>query len=295
MKRRSGILDEAFIRQLEQLELVVRRLQSGRTHGEKRSKRRGAGSEFADYRDYVQGDDPRFIDWNIAGRLDRLFLKLFHEEEDLRVSIFLDTSRSMEFGDPPKLAYAKKLAAALAYVALANYDRVTIEAVREGGLERFRPARGRPMIWEMLEFLEGISAEGGTDLHRGLKQFAQRQAGPGMRIVVSDFLDKRGAEGALRWLAGGGSPAVLVQVLSPQEVQPAIAGDIAVEDAEDGALVEVSISGRLLRHYAANLNSLVGGLRDYSRARGMAYFFAQTSHPIETLLLSAFRRAGILR
>jgi uncharacterized protein (DUF58 family) len=295
MKRRSDLLDEAFIRQLEQLELVVRRLQAGRTHGEKRSKRRGTGSEFADYRDYVQGDDPRFIDWNIAGRLDRLFLKLFHEEEDLRVSVFLDTSRSMEFGDPPKLAYAKKLAAALAYVALANYDRVTIEAVNEGGLKRFRPARGRPMIWPMLEFLQGVSAGGGTDLHQGLKQFAQRQEGPGMRIVVSDFLDKRGHEGALRWLTGGGSPPVLVQVLSPQEVEPTLKGDIAVEDAEDGALVEVSISGGLLRRYAVNVRSLVGGLRDYSRSRGMAYFFAQTTHPIETLLLAAFRRAGILR
>jgi uncharacterized protein (DUF58 family) len=295
MSRRSDLLDEAFIRQLEQLELVVRRLQSGKTHGEKRSKRRGTGSEFADYRDYVQGDDPRFIDWNIAGRLDRLFLKLFHEEEDLRVSIFLDTSKSMEFGNPPKLAYAKKLAAALAYVALANFDRVTIEAAREGGLDRFRPSRGRPMIWPMLEFLQGVTAEGGTDLHTGLKQFAQRQAGPGMRIVVSDFLDKRGYEGALRWLAGGGSPAVLVQVLSPQEVQPTVVGDVAVEDAEDGELLEVSISGRLLRQYTANLQSLVGGLKEYSRARGMAFFFAQTTHPVETLLMSAFRRAGIVR
>src|SRR5574342_391447 len=124
--KKSGLLDASLIAQLDHLELVVRRLFAGRTQGEKRSKRRGIGSEFADYRDYSQGDDLRFIDWNIYGRLDRLFLKLFLEEEDLSVSIFLDTSRSMEFGDPSKLHYGKKLAAALGYVGLVNLDRVAI-------------------------------------------------------------------------------------------------------------------------------------------------------------------------
>src|SRR5262245_7552672 len=116
MKKGESLLDSGLIRQLEQLELVVRRLYAGRTQGEKRSRRRGSGSEFADYRDYVQGDDPRHIDWNVYGRLDRLFLKLFHVEEDLRLAIFIDTSRSMSAGDPSKLLYAKKLAAALAYI-----------------------------------------------------------------------------------------------------------------------------------------------------------------------------------
>jgi uncharacterized protein (DUF58 family) len=126
------LLDPKVMRQLEQLELVVRRLNAGRTKGEKRSKRRGTGTEFADYRDYAQGDDPRHIDWNVWGRLDRLFLRVFHEEEDLRLSIHVDTSRSMGYGQPSKLLYAKRLAAALGYTALAAMDRVTLEAGSSG-------------------------------------------------------------------------------------------------------------------------------------------------------------------
>lgn len=295
MRTTSHLLDASLIRQLEQLELVVKRLRAGRSHGEKRSKRRGQGAEFADYRDYVQGDDPRHIDWNVYGRLDRLFLKLFHEEEDLRLGIYLDTSRSMSYGEPQKLLYGKKVAAALAYVALVNLDRVTVEGAHAEGLERLEPTRGRSQVWRLLEFFEGLEAKGGTDLAEGLKQFALRNAAPGLKIVVSDFLDKQGYERALRWLLRGRDEVVVIQVLSPQEVRPEIVGDLTLEDCEDGVLTEVSITGGLLRRYDANLRALVGGLRDFCRARGLAYYFAQTSAPVEQLILTALRRTGILR
>jgi uncharacterized protein (DUF58 family) len=296
VKKGESLLDSGLIRQLEQLELVVRRLYAGRTQGEKRSRRRGAGSEFADYRDYVQGDDLRHVDWNVYGRLDRLFLKLFHVEEDLRLGIYLDTSRSMSYGDPSKLFYAKKLAAALAYVALINQDRVAVEAANgEGGVERLRPTRGKESRWPLLEFLDGLEAHGGTDLGAGVKQFALRNATPGMKVVISDFLDKAGFQPALKWLLRAGDEVVVLQVLSPQEVKPGIIGDLALEDCEDGQVTEVSITAGLLKRYEANLKALVGGLRDYCRTRGLAYFFVPTSVPLEQVILTTLRRTRILR
>jgi len=295
MKKGESLLDSGLIRQLEQLELVVRRLYAGRTQGEKRSRRRGSGSEFADYRDYVQGDDLRHIDWNVFGRLDRLFLKLFHVEEDLRLAIYLDTSGSMSYGDPSKLLYAKKLAAALAYIALVNQDRVTIEAANGEGLERLRPTRGKESRWPLLEFLDGLEAQGGTDLAAGVKQFALRNATPGMKVVISDFLDKEGFQPALKWLLRGGDEVVILQLLSPQEVKPSIVGDLSLQDCEDGQVTEVSITGGLLKRYEANLKALVGGLRDYCRTRGLAYFFVQTSVPLEQVILTTLRRTRILR
>jgi uncharacterized protein (DUF58 family) len=295
MRKGESLLDSGLIRQLEQLELVVRRLYAGRMQGEKRSRRRGAGSEFADYRDYVQGDDLRHIDWNVYGRLDRLFLKLFHVEEDLRLAVYLDTSRSMDYGDPSKLLYAKKLAAALAYVALVNQDRVTIEAGNDTGVERMRPTRGKQSRWPMLEFLDGLAPQGGTDLAEGLKQFALRNATPGMKVVVSDFLDKRGYADALKWMLRGGDEGVVIQTLAPQEIKPTAVGDLAFLDCEDEEVTEVSITGGLLKRYDQNLKALVGGLRDFCRTRGLAYFMVQTTYPLEQVILTTMRRTRILR
>ncbi len=295
MKGTASLLDANLIRQLEQLELVVRRLNSGRMKGEKKSKRRGTGSEFADYRDYAQGDDPRHIDWNVYGRLDRLFLKLFHEEEDLRLAIYVDTSRSMSFGDPEKLLYAKRLAACLAYVALCNMDRVAVEAGAAGRAEQLRPLRGKRQLGAVLEFLEGLEADGATDLAAGLKQMSHRNGASGMKVVISDFLDKRGYQGALKWLLRPEDRVVLLHVLSPQEVHPDIVGDLALEDCEDGAVQEVSITAGLLRRYEQGLKALVGGLKDYCRTRGLAYHFVQTSVPLEQVVLNALRQSGVLR
>ncbi len=295
MRKGESLLDSGLIRQLEQLELVVRRLYAGRTQGEKRSRRRGSGSEFADYRDYVQGDDLRHVDWNVYGRLDRLFLKLFHVEEDLRLAVYLDTSRSMEYGDPSKLLYGKKLAAALAYVALVNQDRVTIEAGNDAGTERMRPTRGKQARWQMLEFLDALEPQGGTDLAEGLKQFALRNSTPGMKVVISDFLDKQGFQASLKWMLRGGDEVVVIQTLAPQEVKPSIIGDLSLLDCEDDEVTEVSITGGLLKRYEANLKALVGGLRDYCRTRGLAYFMVQTTFPLEQVILTTMRRTRVLR
>lgn len=284
-----------MVAQLERLELVVQRLFAGRMRGEKRSRRRGQGSEFADYRDYSQGDDLRHIDWNIYGRLDRLFLKLFHEEEDLHLSIWVDVSTSMTFGDPAKLLYAKKVAAALAYIALCNQDRVTIEAATAERFELTRPLRGRPQLFRLLEFLDSIQPGGETDLEGGLKAFARRNPAPGMKVAISDFLDKAGFTAPLRWLLRGRSQPVAVHVLSPQEVEPDLVGDLTLEDSEDGDVKDVSISAPLLRSYRRSVEALCENLKEYALARGIAYFFAQTRVPLEEVILKAMRAAGLVR
>ncbi len=291
----ENLLDPGLLRQLEQLELVMRRLNAGRMKGEKRSKRRGTGTEFADYRDYAQGDDPRHIDWNVWGRLDRLFLRLFHEEEDLRLSIHVDTSASMGWGEPSKLLYAKRLAAALAYTALAAMDRVTLEAGCAGAVERLRPVRGKRQLREVVDFLQGLEAGGGTDLQGGLKQMFMRNALPGMKVVISDFLDKRGYEPALKWLLRTEDRGVVLHVLAPDEIRPELVGDLALEDGEDAELTEVSITAGLLRSYETALKALVGGLKDYCRKRGLAYVFVPTSTPLERVVLGALRSAGVLK
>jgi uncharacterized protein (DUF58 family) len=289
------LLDPDLLQRLEQMELVVRRLFAGRLRGERRSPRRGMGSEFADYRDYVQGDDPRSIDWNLFGRLDRFYVKLYHEEEDLHLSVFLDASASMAFGDPVKLRTAMQLAAGTAYVGLCNFDRVSVEAAGPEGRKIYGPARGKPQMRRLLEFFEGVEAGGPTDLEATLKSFALRHRSPGMKVVISDFLDRAGYEGALRWLLQGPGENVLLHVLSPEEIDPKLVGDLALVDAEDGALTEVSITAGLIRRYRKTLQTLCGGLRHYARTRGMSYFFVPSNAAVDDLLLKTFRASGVFK
>lgn len=291
----EALLDPGLLRRLEQMELIVRRIFAGKLRGERKSPRRGLGSEYADYRDYVQGDDPRFIDWNLWGRLDRFFIKLYHEEEDLHLSVFLDTSLSMKFGEPAKLRTAMQLAAGTAYVGLCNFDRVSIEACSAGGRRIYGPSRGKHNMRRLLDFFGELQADGSTDLEPALKSFALRNRSPGMKVVISDFLDRTGYEPALRWLLRGPGENVILHLLSPQEANPDLVGDLALIDAEDGSQTDVSITGGLIRRYKKNLANLCGGLQQFCRRRGMLYFFLQSTVPVEDVLLKAFRQSGVFK
>src|SRR5437660_10082220 len=165
------LLDAKFLTQLEQLELVSRKIFMGRMKGERRSKRKGQSVEFADYRNYVIGDDLRFLDWNLFARLDRLFLRLFLEEEDLHFYLLIDNSLSMDFGTPTKLHYAKQVAAALGFIGLVNMDRVVIEAFNDRLIQSMPAARGRRSLWRLLDFLAKVEPAGPSDLQKSLKSF----------------------------------------------------------------------------------------------------------------------------
>src|SRR5215207_4472238 len=196
----APLLDPQFLARLEQLELVSKKIFVGRMKGERLSKRKGQSVEFADYKNYVVGDDLRFLDWNLYARLDRLFIRLFHEEEDLHVYLLLDNSLSMDFGSPTKLRFAKQLVASLGFVGLVNQDRVMVEAFNDRLTQSSPPLRGRKSLWRLLDFLNTVEPAGPSDLTRALRSFRLKAAGKGVVVVVSDFMDKGGYEEALRYL-----------------------------------------------------------------------------------------------
>src|SRR5437588_10691978 len=180
----APLLEPDFLARLEQLELVSKKIFLGRMKGERRSKRKGQSVEFADYRNYVIGDDLRFLDWNLYARLDRLFLRLFMEEEDLHFYLLIDNSLSMDFGTPTKLHFAKQIAAALGFIGLVNLDRVMIEAFNDRLTQTMPAARGRRSLWRMLDFLQKIQPAGPSDLKQALRTFSIRCSGKGIVVLL---------------------------------------------------------------------------------------------------------------
>src|SRR5438270_312042 len=195
-QEKQQLLDPGFLTRLEQLELVSRKIFLGRMKGERRSKKKGQSVEFADYRNYVIGDDLRFLDWNLYARLDRLFLRLFMEEEDLHFYVLLDNSLSMDFGTPSKLHYAKQIAAALGFIGLVNLDRVVVEPFNDRLTQTMPAARGRRSLWRVMDFLQKLEPAGPSDLRQALRTFSLKCSGKGIVVLVSDMMDKGGFEDA---------------------------------------------------------------------------------------------------
>lgn len=295
----APLLSAEFLAQIERLSLVARGVIVGQLRGERRSKRRGASTEFADYRDYVPGDDLRYLDWNIFGRLERLFIKLFHEEEDLTVQVLVDVSASMAAGDPPKLRYALQVAAALGMIGLATEDRVGIYPFDADLRAPFRPVRGRRHGVRLLRYLETLaSAEttgGATHLEPALRSFARVRAPGALVILISDLLDPDGYEGALRALAGPRGEAIVIQVLSPQEVDPPLTGDLRLIDCEDATVREVSIDQPLLSSYRETVQRFRDGIAQACSQRGIASLSSVTSTPFQQLVIGMLRARGLLR
>jgi uncharacterized protein (DUF58 family) len=281
---------------LDQLDVMSRKLLAGKMKGERRSKRRGQSVEFADYRNYVIGDDLRFIDWNIYARLDRLFLKLFLEEEDLSLYILADVSKSCDYGDPPKARYIQQVAAALGYIGLVNYNRVSISAIGEGVVAETGPMRGRTRVNRMMDFVQKLKPTGPSHLAEACRRFALSHRQKGVCVVLSDFFDKGGYEAGLRYVAGGKYDLFCVQILSPQEIDPesTLQGDLKLKDIEDDDTAEVSITQPLLKQYKANLNAYCLALKDYVTRRGGTYLFTSTAVPFDTLVLNYLRERGLL-
>jgi uncharacterized protein (DUF58 family) len=279
---------------LDQLDILSRKLLAGKMKGERRSKRRGQSVEFADYRNYTIGDDLRFIDWNIYARLDKLFLKLFMEEEDISLYILVDVSASCDFGDPNKAVYIKKVAAALGYIGLVNYNRVTIAAMADGIVAETGGMRGRKRVSQMIDFVSKLKPAGSSHFAESCKRFALANRHKGVCVVLSDFFVKEGFENGLRYVAGGKYDLFCVQVLSPQEIDPDLAGDLKLRDVEDDDMAEVSITQPLMKQYKSNLNAYCLSLKDYITRRGGTYLFTSTTVPFDTLVLNYLRERGLL-
>lgn len=291
----TALLSPELLHQLEHLELVTRKVFRGHLKGERRSKRKGQSVEFADFRNYVSGDDLRFIDWNLYARLDKLFLKLFLEEEDLHFYAIVDASQSMDFGTPSKLTYAKQLAGALGFIGLCRADRVKIEVL---GASRTEPApvlRGRRSLWRMLEYLEGIRPGQNVPLAEGVKNFCLRNSGKGILILITDLMDKAGYETALRFLLAQQLDVYVVQVLAPEELRPELQGDLKLVDCEDGDVAEITVSRPLMERYRKTLAAFINGAREYCVRRGMTHLLANTETPVEQLVANYLRQRGLVR
>ena len=288
------LLSSQFMARLDQLDLVSRKLLAGKMKGERRSKRQGQSVEFADYRNYSIGDDLRFIDWNIYARLEKLLLKLFLEEEDLSLYVILDVSKSCDFGTPNKAFYIKQVAAALGYIGLVNYNRVTMVAVNNTVTADSGALRGRTKVSQMIDFVSKLEPSGTSDLAAACKRFALTNRRKGVCVVLSDFFDKSGYENALKYVAGGNYDLFCVQTLSPQEIEPDLQGDLRLTDIEDDDEAEVSITQPLLKQYKANLNAYCLGLKDFVTRRGGTYLFTSTAVPFDTLVLNYLRERGLV-
>lgn len=284
----------SFLKKLETLSVVSKRLFAGRMKGERRSPRRGQSVEFADFRDYSQGDDYRHIDWNAYARLEGLFLKLFVEEEDLHIHVLLDRSKSMDFGAPNKLEFAGRTAAALAYVGLSNLDRVSITAFSAGGLQTLPFQHGRQNIFSVIEFLERLRPGGATDLTRSVDAFVQQARRKGIAILVSDFLCDEGFQPALTRLRYSGFEPIALQVLAPDEVNPPLGGDWSFVDSESGAKVDLSLGPRAVTLYKQRLRSYCDELDQFCRGRDIASLRAVTDQDFEDLVLRYFRAAALI-
>jgi uncharacterized protein (DUF58 family) len=289
------LLEPEFLHKLEQLELVSKKIFVGRMKGERKSKRRGSSVEFAEHRNYTVGDDVRHIDWNVYGRLDRLFLKLFLEEEDLHVYTLLDTSMSMEFGTPTKLRYGKQVAAALAFIGLVNHDRILVDTFSAQLDQGLRGIRGRSQMWRVVQYLDKLEATGRSNLTGAAREFAIRHAGKGVVVVISDFLDKNGYADALRYLLARNMDIYVIHVLSQEEVEPELVGDLKLVDAEDDDTAEITISAPLLKRYKDNLNAFVGGLKEWCTQRGITYIFTTNQFPFDKLVLNYLRQRGLVK
>src|SRR4051794_14489766 len=289
------LLDPQMLARLEQLELVSRKIFLGRMKGERRSKRKGQSVEFADYRNYVIGDDLRFLDWNLYARLDRLFLRLFMEEEDLHVYLLVDNSLSMDFGTPTKLHYARQVAAALGFVGLVNLDRVVVRAFNDRLVQSLPAVRGRRSLWRLLDFLDKLQPAGPSDMARALRAFSLECSGKGIVVVLSDFMDKGGYEEALRYLVARQMDVYVIQILSQEEIDPDITGDLKLVDVEDADAAEITVNAPLLRRYRENLAAYRAALHDFCTRRGVACLFTSTEVPFDRLVLTYLRQRGLVR
>jgi len=292
------LFDETTLRKLNQLTLIAARVRAGAIKGERRSSRRGSSVEFADYRDYTPGDDLRRLDWNIYARLDRPFIKLLEEEEDLAVHILVDGSGSMGWGEGQhhKFEYAQRLTAGLAAVTLASGDVLTIGLLREGKVTaEFGPARGQASLTRLFRFLDGLERGGETNLNLSLREYSIKPRRAGLVVLISDLLTSEGYEACLRPLLGRGHEAVLLHVLSPDELDPPLAGDLQLIDMETGHAQDVSLDGGLRALYRTRAQAWIESTQTACRKQGIRYLQALTSQPWDQTLLLEMRRAGIVK
>lgn len=293
-KEQTGPINSAFLGELEGLRVLSRKVFRGQMRGERRSRNKGQSVEFVDYRPYIKGDDIRRIDWNLYGRLERHYIKLFEEEEDLRLYVLLDCSASMDYGDPNKFDHARRLAAGLSYIVLSNLETVSVSVFAGGYDIVSTPTRGKGKIHPILRRLNGLEAAGDSELSAAAARFAAHTRKSGLVCVISDFLTTEGIE-AIAPLLGAGHQIELIQVLSPEEANPQLTGDLELVDKETGEGVEVSMGVHVMRRYHQRLAALQSELKSFALRSGGDYFMCNTATPLKEFIMGALRTGRLVR
>jgi uncharacterized protein (DUF58 family) len=291
----DDLFDDEFQRKLDYLALVSKRVFSGRMRAERRTKKSGSGVEFADHRDYQAGDDFRYLDWNVYQRFDRLLLRLYEEEEDLAIYLVIDASTSMGFGEAKKLAYAKRVAAALAYVGLANLDRVSIVSTTDHVSGHMPQTRGKARIFKVFRFLRSLTAVGTTDLEDALKAFVAQNKRRGLVVLVSDLYDPKGFERGINVLRYNKFDPFVVHVVDDAEARPKLAGDVLLYDCETGDEREVTVTAKVLERFEAAYRQYLTDIERFCAKKQVPYIRADVQTPFDELILRVFRRGGFLR
>ncbi len=289
-----SLLDAKFLKQITRLQIRSENVFRGKFKGERRSLNRGASVEFADYRTYELGDDLRHIDWNVYARLDRLFLKLFSAEEDLPVFILIDNSTSMDFGQPTKLECAKQIAAALGYIGLISFDRVSVYTFSDQLTPIVPSMYGKAQFPKLSEAIEEITGGGETHLTTCLQRFLTEIKGPGVGVIISDFWDMDGYETAIKGFLSRSFDLTLIHLLSNEEIHPQLSGELQLADAETGQAKEITVNEGALVSYTERLDGFCKNLKRYCLNRGVTYIHMNQKTPIEQFILQDLRRSNFI-
>lgn len=289
------LFDEAFQRKLEYLAMVSKRMFAGVMRAERRTKKTGSGVEFADHRDYAPGDDFRSLDWHAYQRFDRLLVRLFEEEEDLSIYLVVDTSESMGFHGAKKLRQAKRLAAALAYVGLANLDRVAIVTADSSVGLRLEPTRNKKRIFRVFDFLRRVEPSGDTDLGAALRSFVAQHKRRGLAVLVSDLYDPAGFERGINVLRYNRFEPFVLHVVDSSDAAPDLRGDVVLYDCETGDEREVTVTPAVLERYRREYEDYLARIERFCVSHQVTYFRADVDVPFDELVLRVFRKGGFLR
>jgi len=292
-----ALFDSDFLKKLEYLSLISKRVFRGSLMAQRRTVQLGSGIEFADHREYTPGDDFRYLDWNLYARHDELLLKRFQEEEDLHVYFLIDCSRSMAFGDPPKFDFARQVTAALAYIALADLDRISVTAFADDIIADFPLTRGKGRILSLLKFLEGLSPSGqDTNLERVATGFIHRDQRRGLAIIVSDLYDPNGFDRGLDLLRHRRYETRVLQVFDRYEREPPdMLGDVEMWDVESGTARKVTVTERNLRQYRQLFEEFQEKVEGYCNRHSLGCTQTSTEIAFDQLILRMMRQTGAVR
>lgn len=288
------LLEPEFLARLEYLSLLSRRMFRGHLLAQRRTRQLGGGIEFADHREYSPGDDLRYLDWQVYARHGDLLLKRFQEEEDLHVYLLVDVSPSMATGQPSKFDYARQIAAALAYIALADLDRVSVLAYAETVHQWMPMTRGKNHVLSVLRFLESLEARGGrTDLQAVARALVHRAPRSGLVVVISDLFDQEGFRRGADVLRHHRFEPHLIQIHAAGEADPPMLGELELQDVETGRVRRVIITERMRRQYRERFAAFLKSITAYCRSYGLSCTLSTTDVPFDQLILRMMRTAGV--